>query len=385
MNKQLNTIFLMAIIWGISSCSNDHDPLEDGNHRGQRVKVKNMKKTMKMSFGGDFITETDEPLLRADDKSAYVGINVWRTENNKANAKEEKYAFGVFPRLNGISIDVITGYTYRFEASILIDDEDKLILKDGKYHDPFRLHDESSTGFDNAWGFAPDDPAEFHYADSVSDSDVKKEFLCQLSSGTAYVKVAGALPTASDRDTRSMMFPSVKRFYGGTTFNPTLSTDSVSDAEAITIPMSYKSFGIKLNLVSIPAGTSLRVRDVTYINTHSTDLEPEHYIQFSKGLDLKSTPEESKTWSGIYSLNNFSESSRTVVLRFFWMKGGGRYETFDHTFTVEAGKMKVLNLTIDGEPNSTKSGNIVLDWSDTLITEDTDVKKDFKAKQNEDS
>lgn len=385
MNKQINTLLLMAILWGITSCSNEHDPLEDGNYRSQRVKVKNMMKTMKMSFSGDFITETEEPLLRADDKSAYVGINVWRTENNKANAKEEKYAFGVFPSLTEISIDVVTGYSYRFEASILIDDEDKLILKDGKYHDPFRLHDESSSGFDNAWGFAPDDPAEFNYADNVSDTDAKKEFLCQLSSGTAYVKVGGALPKASDRDTRSMMFPSVKRFYGGTTFNPTLSTDSVTDTEAITIPMDYKSFGIKLNLVSIPAGTSLRVRDVTYESTYPPDTEPEHYIQFSKGLDLKLTQGESKTWSGIYSFNDFSENSRTVKLRFFWMKGGGRYETFDHTFTVEAGKMKVLNLTIDGEPNSTKSGNIVLEWSDTLITEEADVKKDFKAKQNEDS
>lgn len=364
--KQLICGTLLMLLLGMaSSCGNDLNPEEAGNNRSHKVKEKPVMKTIRMQFGGDYVSETEEPLLRAEDGDTFVGINVYRTEKEKDGAQEEKYAYGLFEGKEGISINVLTGYTYRFEASILIERGDKLILNNRNYYDPFRLHDSSSANFDNAWGFDPKNVGEFQYTYLDTDK-TQTPYLCQLKSGTAYISVGGA--------NRAMRYPQVKRFYG------TLDSFDPSLTQVVEIPMEYKSFGLKFILESIPAGTSVSVRDVSSNSNKYPDTDPEYFLQFPSDMKLSFNSEESKTWEGIYSLNNLSVPTREFKLRFTWDKGNGESEKFDHSFTVTAKKMKVLNLNIDGDVNETKSGNIIFTNMEDDLEEETPeiIDKNFK-------
>lgn len=374
MKKLFDEILLLVVVCGLWSCRNDIDYMEDGNHRGLQKEEKPIKKTVRMSFGGDYISESEEPMMRAEDGTTFVGINVWRTEKDKENAQEERYAYGVFEGKEDISIDVVTGYTYRFQASILIEWEDRVTL-DGKreFREPFMTHDGTSTGFATAGSFVPGNVGAFIYTDGISDIK-QRRYLSQLKSGTAYVKVGGELPSGAP-DERSMLYPSVKRFYGEKdSYDPSLMTD-------VEIQMDYKSFGIRFNLVSIPEGTSLKVSDVTPNGNKLPSTDPEYFLHFKKGLDLSLVSEASRTWEGIYSMNSFDAPTKELTLQFSWNKGGGKYESFTHKFTVQEKRMKVLDINIDGDPNSTKSGNITFSMSDDMEIETPEtVTKDFRKK-----
>lgn len=365
MKKLIGGALLMLILGAVSSCGNDLNPEEEGNYRRHKVKEKPVMKTIRMQLGGDYVSENDEPLLRAEDGETFVGINVYRTEKDKTDAKEEKYAYGLFEGKEGISINVLTGYTYRFEASILIERGDELAFNNKKYYDPFRLHDASSSGFDNAWGFDPKYVGEFQYTYLDADK-TNSPYLCQLNNGAAYVGFGAS--------NRAMRFPRVKRFYGvRDSFDPSLT-------QQVEIPMEYKSFGLKFILESIPAGTSIRVSDITSNGNKNPVDDPEYYLRFPSDMNLSFSSEETKTWEGIYSLYNLSVPSREFKLRFTWDKGNGETEQFDHTFTVTAKKMKVLTLNIEGDVNETKSGNITFTQMEDELEEEApeSINKNFE-------
>ncbi len=362
MKKLIGSVMMLLILGSLPACRNSLDPEEEGNYRIHKEKEKPVMKTLRLQFGGDYVSETEEPLLRADDAGeTYVGLNVYRTEKDKEGAKEEKYAYGMFIGKDGISINVITGYTYRFEASILIEDEDKLQKNSyNQYNEPFKLQDASSSGFANAWGFKPDDLDDFLYT-YLDENKNNSPYFCQLSLGTAYVWAKGMK--------RSMFYPRVKRFYGTLdSFDPAL-------LETIEIPMEYKSFGLKFILESIPANTKVTVVDYTdYNNRFFADTDPEYFLLFPDNLNLSSASEESKTWEGIYSLNNLKQNAQEFRLRFTWDKGNGETKSFNHTFTVTAKKKKVLKLNIEGDVNETKSGNIIFtNMDDDLEEEDPEI------------
>ncbi|MDE6291866.1 MAG: hypothetical protein K2M16_10070, partial [Muribaculaceae bacterium] len=182
MKKLIGSLLLRFIIGGVSSCHNELESEDTGNHRGHEFKEKPLKKTLTLSFGGDYVSESDEPMQRAEDGDKYTAINVYYKEKDKENAQQEKYAYGLFKGNDPISIDVFTGYEYSFEATILKEREDKIKLLSGGYTDPFRLHDGNSANFDNAWSFVDKDKDKFHYTYLLSAED-SKSYFCQLTSG----------------------------------------------------------------------------------------------------------------------------------------------------------------------------------------------------------
>lgn len=352
MKKLFGSIALVFMIFGISSCGNDLYPEEDGNHRYSGQNDKPMIKTIRMSFGGDYVSESEEPLLRAEDGNTFVGINVYYTQKDMPAANEVKYAYGLFSYTNGISIDLSTGYTYRFEATILKEKDDKLWdYGRSMYGEPF-------TTSNGNTGFLKKDMDNFIY--TFDKSAAERFNFKQLSVGTAYVDAGSDLPSRYG----DVRYPRVKRYYGEVNdFDP-------SDTKNVEINMNYKTFGLKLNLVSIPGETSVSVLDITDNGYKNPNDNAEYYLRFPKNLSLNSTSEDSKTWEGIFSLNDLKQSSREFKLRFIWNKGQGQTESFDHTFTAEAKKKKVLNITIDGTISETKSGNIIFKNLDDNLTEE---------------
>ena len=361
---------LLLLLGGFASCGGDLNPEDEGNYRHQKVKDKPVMKTIRLQFGGDYVSESEEPLLRAEDGDTYTAINVFYKE--KSQNEYEKYAYGLFNRQTPISVDVTTGYIYRFEATILKEREDYVRTLNATYTDPFKLHDWTSSSFDNEWHYQNWYLNNFQYSYKIEDNR-SRPYFSQLSSGTAYVNSRGDLLDGNGNSItteRFIRYPRVKRFYGELpSFDPTESSE-------ISIPMDYKCFGLRIELDSIPEGTSVTVKDITTISGPTPTDEP--YLVFPKGLSFGFGGGESESWEGIYSLNDFDKPSVTFTLRFTWMKGAGKSEYFDYPVTVTAKKKKVLKLSIDGDVSETKSGNIIFtNMDETMEDEEERVSHDF--------
>lgn len=361
MKKLLNSLLLILALVSFSACKGDLDSLEDGNHRSQRIKNKQMVKTVRMSFGGDFITESEEPLLRAEEGNLFAGINVWRTEN-KEGAKEEKYAYGLFQKENGIEIDLVTGYTYRFEASILIEWYDK-VYSDNGYLEPFMIKDSKAVEGQDF----KDVLNKFHYTyNKIVDDEIQpnaeRNYLHQLSSGIANV----ICKEFSDHIVLS--YPRVKRFYGVISgINPEIN-------QSIEISMNYKCFGLKFVVEQLPAGY-LTVQDITKKNAIAEKETNEKLIfptNFSMGLEERTDENYFKNeWDGVFSMSNLKTAYETISLRFTWHKGGNSVQSFTSNVDVYPGVIKTLKIKVTGTPNYEQDGNIVLKMLEDSLTEES--------------
>lgn len=373
MKKLLSSLLLPIIIGGMISCRHELDSADDGNKRNHSDKERPELKTLTMSFGGDIVSESDEPLQRAitRDGGIYTAINVFRTEKDVPNANEEKYAYGLFLTKDGISIKVLTGYTYRFEATVLIERDDKVWINGSNYDQPFQLnYQQNLSGALTSYHSSLIGRFQYTSENSITHElveDDKRSFFQQLRSGTVQVDAGADLPSRY----APVRYPRIKRFYGTTTsFDPSIS-------EEVTIPMDYKSFGLKFILDEIPVGSSISVSDVTPNGNKRPDTDPEWFLVFQKNMDFNTDGE----WEGIYSLNDLRNDTEQFTLRFYWINGKTPSPYFDHSITVNANMKKVLKLKIDGEVNDTKSGNItLLNIDEADLSEETAevISHDFK-------
>lgn len=376
MKKLINGLLLFVMLYGLQSCCNDYDPLADGNYRSHKLKEKNIMKTVRMSFGGDYVTESEEPLLRAEEDNTYTGINVWRTKKDETDAEEEHYAYGLFKGKDGISIELWTGYTYRFEATILVEDKDNVLLVDGVYVEPFRVNSAQNATFKGN-GYDADivKTRKFIYS-SYDDQnklieDNKRLYFPSLSSGTAYVDAG------DDINENVLAYPRVKRYYGTTSeqFDPGI-------LDEVEIHMAYKSFGLRFEVVELPGGY-LTVKDITKKNNLSK--QAKDCLVFTKGLQL-TIDEQKNFWDGLFSMNNLLAESESLRLQFAWHKGGGNVEYFESDVIVKPNTKKVLKLKVTGDPNYGAKGNINFDLeSEALTSEEQTVRNEDIEDTEEDS
>lgn len=347
--KKLTDLLMLLLIFGnLTCCQSESDPLEEGNHRGDEEKEQHVKKMVRMTFGGDYLSESEEPLLRADDGDKYIAINVFRTEKDKADASEEKYAYGLFKNQETVIIDVVTGFTYRFESTLLIEGEDKLFVNEDNYSKPFQINTQQNlTG--SSTSYHEDDLNKFQYP---SDSeDRKRYFLHQLQSGEAYVDTGD-----DDLSIGSVWYPRVKRYYGkDVSFDPGLT-------EGVEIEMEYKCFGLKFEVVELPAGTRISVEDITKLDA-IRDKQPLQKLIFPKDLSLSN---DQKVWEGTFSMNNIVSESESFKLLFTWHKGGNETEQFIANVTVRPKVRKVLKISISGTTNDETKGNIMFSGLDNV-------------------
>lgn len=306
-----------------------------------------------MNFGGDYVTESDEPLLRAEDGDKYTALNVFRTEKGKAGAVEEKYAYGLFKNKENVSIDVVTGFTYRFESTILIERDDKLFVNENNHAQPFQINSDHNLMGSNK-SYHADKLDNFQYA-SPDQEDSKREYMHQLKYGEAYIDAGEDLPARYG----AAWYPRVGRYYGTfDSFDPGLS-------ENVEIEMVYKCFGLKFDVVSLPSGT-ITVEDITMLDA-ITDKEPKQKLIFPKGLELSN---DKKEWEGTFSMNDLLGDSEKFNLKFTWHKGGSVTETFTNEITVKPKTRKVLRININGSPNYEVKGNISFSMETVDLTDE---------------
>lgn len=372
-------ICAMTIFTGsfLAGCTNDHDPDSDGNHRhgkGPQPKVY----TYKLSFGGDYIDQSEEPLFRADEAASYVGINVTRKKKDDANATKEYYAYGMFLNQTSMEIDLESGYIYDFEATVISDRTDEYVHFDNSSYDaPFRYQQIGQSSAAKLQ-FPKNQLNIFQYNTNPSIKPELKGYLCELSSGKAQIKHSDQTDPMIDPTPRCL-FPRINRFYGKKVeFDP----QSISaDASTIGIPLAYKCFGIKINVSKMPQDTYLTIKDIT---ERRTDTEANSHLFFPANLRISKDEELGNSiWEDVYSMNNLSEDNKETFKLHFTLYStvtGKVIDQFDEEIEVRAKYKKVLTASVIGEVNTLVTGNIILQLDNTDLTEESSETSNWEIK-----
>lgn len=349
-------ISAIAIIVSVmtAGCTSDHGPESDGNHRYDKDNKEEKPYLMRLSFGGDYVEQSEEPLQRASSSGSYAGINVTRRPKNDPNASPEKYAYGVFTDKNNIVIELFSGYTYDFEATVLTDKTDKLststILGKG-YTTPFSFNKKSVQPTLMPVG----DSGKFHYNQAESESEYADPsyYLHQISSGTAFVDLSDNNNYAHPGN---FAYPRVHRFYGTLkNVDPELLV-SASGSKPIEIDMKYKCFGLKIDASAIPETTKL-----TWVDKSDKKETNNVYESLIFPAEINLSKEGTTEWEDIYSVSDLRGNDPIdFTLAFTWDRGMGTKDKFEANISVRPGIRKILKIVFDGGANTRYEGNIIL-------------------------
>lgn len=387
----IHLIFTLFAV-GFASCGKDFDSLNKGNNRHDKDEEKTETTkvyTMKLSLGGDYITEAEEPLrgeVDAQEGDTFIGINVYMQKKG-ANEPKEKYAYGLFKfspdpitqkfdKNTTIEVKLYSEYIYSFEATVLTEFIDKLAINTASskkgYTDPFRLKSDTYSG--NGAQYNIDNLGEIIYTfDSKQSSgdllpDKERYKFANLKSGIADVNIINDWIY----ETGKFHYPRVKRYYGELNYyDPETTSTNVA-----TIPMAYQCFGIRIEIESLPKNTTLTVQDQEYSKTKNE----QDFLLFQNDLTLSN----GSIWDGLYSMKDLqtleeqqlSPNSKTFNLSFIWDKGGGVKETFESgDIKVRSKTRKIIKVNVQGQSNDESRGNIKFDFTQADETLVDDVEK----------
>ncbi len=392
MKHRIAFLLLSIIAVALASCKGDLDSLNDGNHRHDKEddhKETSKVYTLKLSLGGDIISESEEP-LRGDDNgvaegSTFIGINVYMQKKG-TNDPKEQYAYGLFKfspnaethkfdKNTTIEIKLYSDYTYSFESTVLTEMSDKLAVNTGGstngYTYPFRkLSGTYTTG--NGAQYNVGDVNKIMYTFNIKDyngelvSDKERYYFPYLKSGIAFVDLGGDW----SRSEGTFLYPRVKRYYGELEgYDPETSATNTA-----IIPLAYQCFGIRIEVESLPKNTTLTVQDSDYSNTKNE----QDYLLFPKNLTLTN----GDSWEGLYSMKDLqtleeqkTPVSKSFTLKFTWDRGGESKETFySDPIVVNTKTRKIIKVNVQGQGNEESRGNIKFDFNgadETLIDDGT--------------
>lgn len=366
MKTLLKTLGIVIFAMTCQSCSLDNDPQDDGNHRLHQDKTRKVYQ-FKLSLGGDYVEQSEEPLMRASEPNTYVGINVTCKDKSLVDAPTENYAYGVFTSKDNITIDLISGYTYDFEATILRDGTDKYDTELSGYRQPFRYYQDYKPEFEPAF-YEKKKLNNFQYS-YIDPSNILKGYLCDLKLGPTSVIL-------EDQDLSSnsiTSYPRVHRYYGTLSDIDPSTLGDIDDT--ILIPCDYKCFGIKIIINELPDNTSLTVKDVNLTNANIALNDKNNgypFLMFPKDLVFDSTTPE---WEDIYCVKNLvSDTPTSFELVFTWDRGMGKKETFKTSFDITPKNQKILVIKVNGSASTQVSGNISFETTgDENLTPDTET------------
>lgn len=352
----------------LSSCASEMPPESDGSHRFHRSDKGKIHRVA-LSLGGDYVLDSEEPLMRGDSEvpaHKYVGINVTRLENGKKEDERQRYAYGLFEDLDNIEIDLYSGFTYDFEVSLLRDGTDIYYPQSLGYLDPFKIKDGYATSTPGSFPSRSLQDFQYQFDKDIFPEEVKKDYLCQLWCGSSWVKVPYSLSNGMRQGLYS--FPKVHRFYG------TLKSFDPAQSNEVKIDMKYRCFGLKIELASMPAGTTLTVKDIS--DDPEVNEEFGDYLLFPPELVFSSDEDGIHEWEEIFSFNDLTASTpKAFQLQFTWKKADLTSETFISNVIIHPNTKKILRINIDGNPNTVTRGNLILQMeSENLID---DVKDEY--------
>ena len=344
-NRFWGAILCIAASCGIYSCQKNAVPTEvNADDSGFY--------TLNLGWSGEIISITEEPIIKGDETSDLYGIQVYSTPNkeleNGANPTWTKYAYGVFDMGDNISIKLIKGYRYKFEATMVTDG--KNVIHDdnvGRYEEPFY-----------AWG------------ESAGRSAVTNSFtyhsmtFLQVDKPTAYTwnKEHNGIAAYSHAN--------IERFYGELNdYTPGVNNNKEY------IKMKRVCFGAKF----IVKGS------IANEGTMQICMENAEEIL----IDLSS---EEKTHSNIYTFNSVvqayknDEYSENIPTTINWNKPDGTVIPLGtHNIKFKRNKMSVVNIELDNNQGLGNIGVIVDDCDMEEDDEETTIKDGEIADTNLDN
>ena len=127
----MKKIIFILTVFLLCSCSEEDIPNNNTISEEEYV-------TTKLIFGGEILSVTEEPMTKALDNDDLTGVQIYTMSES---GEETPYAWGLFDDVSNITVKLKKGQEYVFEATSVIDGENKLgyMEVDGNmlYSNPF--------------------------------------------------------------------------------------------------------------------------------------------------------------------------------------------------------------------------------------------------------
>ena len=303
---------LMCVSTLMISCSSESDEL-DSKLPDEPNKVAEMI-DVKLGFGGDPISISENPLTRAEEKKKVYGINVYYREGS---GYYQHYAYGLFDNIADMKISLISKYNYKFVCTIVQDDKDELYVdNNGNYSYPFfRYYSYSNTKLENK------------FIVSTTSSD----YLNEITYGKSRFKDGS---TSYEND-----YPRTDRLYGElTNYTPT-------DGGTAVINMKRTAFGAKF-VITPPADGSLHL-SMSYLLSKTVSS-----TESSQVID-----ESIYTFYDVYNCWQQQEDyTQDFTLNLTWQRANGATQTFSKTITMKRNVMTTVNVSVSGSTGDSTVG-----------------------------
>ena len=306
------------------SCSNNEDELPPKEQTNQETY------TISFNLGGEFISTSETPLSRTEvaPKKIY-GINVYYKKDG--NTWYDNYAYGLFDNIQDMTISLISGYRYKFECTMIQNDNDIIYHdKNGYYGRPFMSGDNYNGDY-NA-NTVTQLTNKFHV------STTTYRYLDYIKYGTTDVFTESSFVRSN--------YPKTDRFYGELTdYIPT--KDGVAN-----IDLKRTAFGLKF-IVAPPVDGRL------YISSITTNDNSYHSINSNVEVSADDNILESSsmyTFYEVYECWQAENYTKDFTIRLKWKRANGATQTFEEVITVKRNVMTTVNVNVNGGTTDSSLG-----------------------------
>ena len=302
------------------SCSNNEDELPPKEQTNQETY------TISFNLGGEFISTSETPLSRTEvaPKKIY-GINVYYKKDG--NTWYDNYAYGLFDNIQDMTISLISGYRYKFECTMIQNDNDIIYHdKNGYYGRPFMSGDNYNGDYN---------------ANTVTQLTNKFHV-----STTTYRYKYGTTDVCTESSFVRSNYPKTDRFYGELTdYIPT--KDGVAN-----IDLKRTAFGLKF-IVTPPVDGKL------YISSITTNDNSYHSINSNVEVSADDNILESSsmyTFYEVYECWQAENYTKDFTIRLKWKRANGATQTFEEVITVKRNVMTTVNVNVNGGTTDSSLG-----------------------------
>ena len=306
------------------SCSNNEDELPPKEQTNQETY------TISFNLGGEFISTSETPLSRTEvaPKKIY-GINVYYKKDG--NTWYDNYAYGLFDNIQDMTISLISGYRYKFECTMIQNDNDIIYHdKNGYYGRPFMSGDNYNGDYN---------------ANTVTQLTNKFHVSTTTYRQLDYIKY-GTTDVCTESSFVRSNYPKTDRFYGELTdYIPT--KDGVAN-----IDLKRTAFGLKF-IVTPPVDGKL------YISSITTNDNSYHSINSNVEVSADDNILESSsmyTFYEVYECWQAENYTKDFTIRLKWKRANGATQTFEEVITVKRNVMTTVNVNVNGGTTDSSLG-----------------------------
>lgn len=248
-----NLLFLLCMIALSWSCSSS----SEGEPEPEPVPGQPKEYIVSLGMAGEILDIDESPLSKASSNDLY-GIQVY---SKTSTTKYAPYAYGLFDDKSLMTIKLLEGYTYKFEATMVVDGKNKIYsFENQKYDEPFSVS--SATLLENKFVFDNTERMFFE----LGFATLKQSYTCNY-----YI-------------------PNIERFYGITEEYKPMGNENIS------IEMKRVCFGVKFIAEGLTEGKlKINIQQAPELNILHGQSEIQDIFTFYHALSALTTDNYSET------------------------------------------------------------------------------------------